>query len=65
MIIRKYLTITAAGDARISKRKPAPKWGEVSYRLNIDMPDSWGEIGGDINIDMPEPPEAAVIPIED
>lgn len=61
MIIKKFLTITATGEARITTKRPKARWGEVSYRLNIDMPDAWGEVVGDINVKMPEPPEAVVL----
>lgn len=60
MKITKYLTVTSGGDARITANRPKPRFGEATYRLLIDVPNTWNQIVGDINIDMPEPPPATV-----
>lgn len=62
MIRTKYLIINAeTGDARTLTRKPDPVFGEVVYRLRINVPDRWNDILGDIDITLPEPPEEAVV----
>jgi hypothetical protein len=62
VIRTKYLIINAeTGDARTVTRRPTPEFGEVVYRLKINVPDRWNDILGDIEITLPEPPEGAVV----
>lgn len=40
MEIRKWLTISSRGAARLTQGKPTISWNEVSILLNIDLPDA-------------------------
>lgn len=55
----KFLIISAAGEARITTRRPTLRRDEVAFRLNIDVPKGWGRVIGDLNVQLPEPPEVS------
>lgn len=67
MKVTRYLIIDPMrGDARTTKRRPQPLWGEVVYRLHINIPDKWSEVLGDIDLTLPEPPDSSdVVVVED
>ena len=61
MIVQRYLVVNAmTGEARTTKRLPRVGFGEVVYRLRVDVPDRWGQVLGDIDLHLPEPPLDAV-----
>jgi hypothetical protein len=57
---QKFLIVTSAGDARVTTKRPRPKFGEAVYLLTIEIPDAWSGVVGEIDVVMPEPPQAAV-----
>jgi hypothetical protein len=59
MLKTKYLIINCeTGDARTVSRTPRDlTFGEIAYRLKINVPDTWGKILGDIELSLPEPPD--------
>lgn len=62
MKISRYLIVDPIrGEARTTKRRPKPFWGEVVYRLHINVPDRWTEVLGEIELTLPEPPDDAVV----
>ena len=62
MIRTKYLIVNAeTGDARTVTRRPSPVFGELVYRLKINVPDRWNEVMGEIELHLSEPPEDAVV----
>ena len=57
MKVTRYLIVDpVTGDARTTKRRPKPWWGEIVYRLHINVPDRWADVLGDIELNLPEPP---------
>lgn len=62
MRLTKYLVVDCqTGAARTVTRRPNPEFGEVAYRLVINIPDGWGQVLGDIELTLPEPPADAVV----
>lgn len=56
--VTKYLIVNAEdGSARTVTRRPAPEFGELVYRLVINVPERWGQVMGDIELTLPEPPD--------
>lgn len=60
MKVTRYLVVSSDGEARTTKQRPRPQFGQVAYRLNITVPDGWKQVVGDIDVEMPEPPPASL-----
>ncbi len=66
MKVRKYLIVTARGDARVVTRRPTPnglRFDEVSFPLNVTIPDTWGRLYSDlpVEVELPEPGELPTV----
>lgn len=65
MKVKKYLIVSANGDARVVTRSPRLAWDEVAFPLEVTVPDTWGRLYRDrtIEVAIPGPaegPEVAV-----
>lgn len=54
MKIKKFLIVTAGGDARVVTRQPQLAVDEFAYRLTISIPDTWGSVLGEISLTLPD-----------
>jgi len=59
MKLVRYLHVNANGECRVT-RNPGGTWHEVTFRLNLEIPDVWGRVIGNVDITLPAPTPASI-----
>ena len=45
---------------RVVRRAPELDWDEISWRIELTVPNPWGRLAGAIKLDLPEGPPPTV-----